>query len=35
MKQVADILHLVPRTVTSHKYETMEELALKSTAELI
>jgi DNA-binding NarL/FixJ family response regulator len=35
MKQVADILHVTPRTVAFHKYRTMEELALTSTAELI
>jgi len=35
MKQIADVLHVTPRTVAFHKYRTMEELALKSTAELI
>jgi DNA-binding NarL/FixJ family response regulator len=35
MKEIADVLHVTPRTVAFHKYRTMEELALKSTAELI
>jgi len=35
MKEVADVLRVTPRTVAFHKYRTMEELALKSTAELI
>jgi DNA-binding NarL/FixJ family response regulator len=35
MKQIADVLHVTPRTVAFHKYRTMDELALKSTAELI
>lgn len=35
MKEIADVLHVTPRTVAFHKYKTMEELALKSTAELI
>src|SRR5580658_10254769 len=35
MKQIADVLHVTPRTVAFPKYRTMEELALKSTAELI
>jgi len=35
MKEVADVLRVTPRTVAFHKYKTMEELALKSTAELI
>jgi DNA-binding NarL/FixJ family response regulator len=35
MKEIADLLHVTPRTVAFHKYRTMEELALKSTAELI
>jgi DNA-binding NarL/FixJ family response regulator len=35
MKEIADVLHVTPRTVAFHKYKTMEELALHSTAELI
>jgi DNA-binding NarL/FixJ family response regulator len=35
MKEIADLLHVTPRTVAFHKYRTMEELALNSTAELI
>jgi len=35
MKEIADVLHVTPRTVAFHKYRTMEDLALKSTAELI
>jgi DNA-binding NarL/FixJ family response regulator len=35
MKEIADLLNVTPRTVAFHKYRTMEELALKSTAELI
>lgn len=35
MKEVAAILNLTPRTVAFHKYRMMEQLHLKSTAELI
>lgn len=35
MKEIADVLHVTPRTVAFHKYRTMEELAIRSTAELI
>jgi DNA-binding NarL/FixJ family response regulator len=35
MKQVADILNVTPRTVAFHKYRMMDELGIKSTAELI
>jgi DNA-binding NarL/FixJ family response regulator len=35
MKQIADVLKVTPRTVAFHKYRTMEELAIRSTAELI
>jgi DNA-binding NarL/FixJ family response regulator len=35
MKQIADVLHVTARTVAFHKYRTMQELALGSTAELI
>ena len=35
MKQVASELDLAPRTVAFHKYRMMEQLQVKSTAELI
>jgi DNA-binding NarL/FixJ family response regulator len=35
MKEVADVLHVTPRTVAFHKYRIMEELNLRTTAELI
>jgi DNA-binding NarL/FixJ family response regulator len=35
MKEVADILHMTPRTVAFHKYRIMDLLGLKSTAELV
>jgi DNA-binding NarL/FixJ family response regulator len=35
MKQVAAVLNLTPRAVAFHKYRMMEQLNLKSTAELI
>ena len=35
MKQVASVLNLTPRTVAFHKYRMMEQLRVKSTAELI
>ena len=35
MKEVAAVLDLAPRTVASHKYQLMQQLKLKSTAELI
>jgi DNA-binding NarL/FixJ family response regulator len=35
MKEVARLLNLTPRTVAFHKYRMMEQLKLKSTAELI
>jgi DNA-binding NarL/FixJ family response regulator len=35
MKEVADILKVTPRTVAFHKYTIMEELGLKTTAELV
>jgi len=35
MKEVADVLNVTPRTVAFHKYRIMEELSLKTTAELI
>lgn len=35
MKEIAAILSLSPRTVESHKYEMMQVLGLRTTAELI
>jgi DNA-binding NarL/FixJ family response regulator len=35
MKEVAAILNIAPRTVAFHKYRIMEQLHLKTTAELI
>jgi len=35
MKEVASVLDLTPRTVAFHKYRMMEQLKVKSTAELI
>jgi DNA-binding NarL/FixJ family response regulator len=35
MKEVADVLKVTPRTVAFHKYRIMEELSLKTTADLI
>jgi DNA-binding NarL/FixJ family response regulator len=35
MKEVAEVLHVTPRTVAFHKYRMMEQLKLKSSAELI
>ncbi len=35
MKEIAHILHISPRTVESHKYETMEILGVTTTAELV
>jgi len=35
MKEVAGILNVTPRTVAFHKYRMMEQLKIKSTAELI
>jgi DNA-binding NarL/FixJ family response regulator len=35
MKEVATVLHVTPRTVAFHKYRVMEELNLKTTADLI
>jgi DNA-binding NarL/FixJ family response regulator len=35
MKEVADALHITPRTVAEHKYNAMELLQLKSNAELV
>jgi DNA-binding NarL/FixJ family response regulator len=35
MKQVADMLHVSPRTVAFHKYGVMRKLGLRSSAELV
>src|SRR5262249_6954399 len=35
MKEVAAILNVAPRTVAFHKYRMMEQLKIKTTAELI
>ena len=35
MKEVANILDVTPRTVAFHKYRIMEELGLKSSADLV
>ncbi len=35
MKEAAAVLNLTPRTVAFHKYRIMEQLKIKSTAELI
>jgi DNA-binding NarL/FixJ family response regulator len=35
MKQVADALHITPRTVAEHKYKVMELLQLKSNSDLV
>lgn len=34
MREVADVLHVTPRTVAFHKYRIMEEFGLKSNSEL-
>ena len=35
MKEVANLLNLTPRTVAFHKYRIMEQLKVKSSAELV
>ncbi len=35
MKKAAEILNLTPRTIAFHKYRTMEQLHLRSSAELV
>jgi DNA-binding NarL/FixJ family response regulator len=35
MKEAADILGLSPRTIAFHKYQMMQDLGIKTTAELI
>jgi DNA-binding NarL/FixJ family response regulator len=35
MKEAADVLKVAPRTVAFHKYRVMEDLGLKTSAELV
>jgi DNA-binding NarL/FixJ family response regulator len=35
MKEVADLLHVTARTVAFHKYTILENLDLKTSAELV
>lgn len=35
MKEAAEILRVTPRTIAFHKYQMMEDLGIKTTAELI
>ena len=35
MKEVADLLHVTTRTVAFHKYTIMEQLGMKTNAELV
>ena len=35
MKEVGDILSVTPRTVAFHKYAIMEQLGVKTSAELV
>jgi DNA-binding CsgD family transcriptional regulator len=35
MKEVADILQISPRTIAFHKYAIMENLGIKTSAELV
>lgn len=35
MKEAASVLNVTPRTIASHKYQVMEQLGIKTTAELI
>jgi DNA-binding CsgD family transcriptional regulator len=34
MKQAASVLNLTPRTIAFHKYRAMQELGLKTNADL-
>jgi DNA-binding CsgD family transcriptional regulator len=35
MKEVAGLLKVTPRTVAFHKYKVMEQLRVRTTAELV
>ena len=35
MKEIAGVLDITPRTVAHHKYRLMDQLHIKSTAELV
>ena len=35
MKEAADMLNVTPRTIAFHKYKMMEQLGIRTTAELI
>jgi DNA-binding NarL/FixJ family response regulator len=35
MKEAADVLEVTPRTIAFHKYQMMEQLGFKTTAELV
>ena len=35
MKEIAGVLDITPRTVAHHKYRMMDQLHVKSTAELV
>jgi DNA-binding CsgD family transcriptional regulator len=35
MKEAAQVLNVTPRTIAFHKYSMMEQLGLKTTAELV
>ena len=35
MKEIAQILAITPRTVAFHKYSMMEDLGIKTSAELV
>ena len=35
MKEVAELVHVTARTVAFHKYTIMEQLGLKTSAELV
>jgi DNA-binding CsgD family transcriptional regulator len=35
MQEVADVLHISRRTVRFHKHQIMEELGIKTNAELV
>jgi DNA-binding CsgD family transcriptional regulator len=35
MKEAADVLNVAPRTVAFHKYRIMQDLGLKTSADLV